>query len=94
MSELNWPQIGDYTEDISGEIMRLLSDLLPVMEPPRASTRKLTRKSVLMGLSCLPSALEGLAGLMLAVNGGGGGHCWCFSAIVIIVIVMRCPTRL
>ena len=57
--------------------MILLSDLPPVMDPPRASTRKLTRKSVLMGLSCLLSGLEGLEGLeglMLAVTGAGVGH--------------------
>ena len=56
--------------------IRSLSDLPPVMDPPRASTRKLTRKSVLMGLSGLLSGLEGLEGLMLAVIllTGGVGH--------------------
>ena len=58
----------------------------PVMEPPLASTRKLTRKSVLIGLSCL---LSGLAGLMLWPSPIVVGnvllcncyHCYCYEKL-------------
>ena len=56
----------------------MYSDLLaPVMEPPRASTRKLTRKSVFCGLS-------GLDGLMLRPAGADIAPCVC--NIVLLVL--------